>query len=287
MMNQNLAWFYWDPPRFAFTIPIIDRPIAWYGLCFVFGFIVGFFIIVPIFKRKLLETRKISQKEAKSLAIQLTDRLTWSVIIGTIVGARLGHVFFYDWPRYQEHPLEIFKIWEGGLASHGGAVGVMIATYLYLKSIRPRFPEFNYVMLLDFLAVPTAFVATCIRIGNFFNQEIYGPPTDLPWAVVFGHPYDGAAAVPRHPTQIYEALVYFITFVILYTLWYRRSDKLKDGTLIGLFLVLVFGSRFFLEFLKPAQSLIINETFLLAGQYLSIPFVLLGFYFLFRKKQKG
>jgi phosphatidylglycerol:prolipoprotein diacylglycerol transferase len=276
-MIKNLAWLYWDPPRFIFTIPYIDRPVAWYGLWFVFGFIVGFFLIIPIFKRKLHETRNISDKEAKNLAVGLTDKLTWSVIIGTIVGARLGHVIFYDWPRYQDNLLDIFKIWEGGLASHGGTIGVMIATYFYLRSIRPRFPEFTYIFLLDSLAVPTAFVATCIRIGNFFNQEIYGPPTNLPWAVTFGHPYDGAAAIPRHPTQLYEAVVYFITFIILYTLWYKKSDKLKPGTLIGIFMILVFGSRFFLEFLKPAQSLVIDESFLLAGQYLSIPFILLGF----------
>jgi phosphatidylglycerol:prolipoprotein diacylglycerol transferase len=101
--------------------------------------------------------------------------------------------------------------------------------------------------------------------------------------VIFGHPYDGAPAVPRHPTQLYEALVYFLTFIILYVLWYKKSDKLKEGTLVGLFMILVFGSRFFLEFLKPAQSMIIDESFLLAGQSLSIPFILLGFYFLLRK----
>jgi phosphatidylglycerol---prolipoprotein diacylglyceryl transferase len=285
-MNQNLAWFYWDPPRFIFTIPYIDRPVAWYGLWFVFGFIVGFFLIIPIIKRKLLETRRISDQEAKKMAISLTDKLTWAVIIGTIVGARLGHVFFYDWPRYQDHLIDIFKIWEGGLASHGGTIGVMIATYVYLRSIRPQFPEFTYINLLDFLAVPTAFVATCIRIGNFFNQEIYGPPSNLPWAVIFGHPYDGAAAIPRHPTQLYEALVYFITFCILYILWYKKSEKLKPGTLIGLFMILVFGSRFFLEFLKPAQSLVIDESFLLAGQYLSIPFILLGIFLLWKPRKK-
>ncbi len=284
-MEKYLAWFYWDPPRFVFTIPFIDRPIAWYGVCFVIGFVVGFFLLIPIFKRKLLETRKISNIEAKKLSIYLTDRLTWAVIIGTIVGARLGHVIFYQWPYYKEHPLDIIKIWEGGLASHGGTIGVMIALYIFLRKIRPHFPEFTYVNLLDFLSVPTAFVAFCIRIGNFINQEIYGPPTNLPWAIIFGHPFDGGAAVPRHPTQLYEALVYLFTFGILYSLWYWKSNKLKPGFFIGLFLVLVFGSRFFLEFLKFPESLTFNESYLLAGQYLSIPFVLLGFYFLYKARK--
>lgn len=356
-----LAWLQWDPPRFVFTLPMIHHPVAWYGVCFAFGFILGFLIILPMIRTKLSQTEKIllrdiaswprlaqslkqvvgkkehplftiyqklSQKTQecltnlkikqepteqtkaeilqainhsyvsygrgkletlfgkglhtlRDLSLMLTDRLTWYVVIGTVVGARLGHVFFYEWPRYQQNPIEIFKVWEGGLASHGGTLGVMLALYLYQRSIRHRFPEFNFLCLLDILCVPTAMTAVWIRIGNFMNQEIVGPVTTVPWAIVFGQPLEGKGGLPRHPTQLYEAACYLATFILLYTLWNKKQEQLKPGTLIGLFMILVFGSRFFIEFVKVSHGFMIDESILLTGQYLSIPFVALGFILLF------
>lgn len=276
MINPDIiAWLYWNPERVVFTIPIIDRPIVWYGLWFVLGFAVGYAIVLPMFKRKLQQTRTLS-KPLNDLALYLVDRLTWFVVAGTIIGARLGHVFFYDWPRYQHHLGDIFKVWEGGLASHGGAVGVLLALFLYQRMIRKNFPEFTYIALLDILVVPTAFVACCIRIGNFFNQEILGTPTTVPWAVIFGNPADGSPLEPRHPVQLYEAGVYLFTFFLLGYLWKYKSEKLRPGMLSGLFFILVFVSRFFLEFLKAPQSLMIDESFMQTGQYLSIPCIIFG-----------
>lgn len=262
---------YWDPSRFIFTIPIIDRPIAWYGLFFVLGFLIGFFIVIPMFKRKLLNGSRAS-------AVYLTDKLTWMTILGTLIGARLGFVFFYEWPRFQTHPFDILKVWEGGLASHGGAIGILIALIFFRRSIKKQFPEITFLDVLDIICIPTALTAAFIRVGNFFNQEILGSTTNVPWAVTFGHPMDGSAPIPRHPVQLYEAFTYFVIFVILYTLWYKWSNKLKKGMLTGLFLVLVFGSRFLLEFFKIPDSLILDESFLLTSQYLSIPFILGGIY---------
>ncbi|CCB91450.1 prolipoprotein diacylglyceryl transferase [Waddlia chondrophila 2032/99] len=362
---MHLAWLHWNPPRFIFTLPFIHHPIAWYGVCFAIGFILGFFIILPMIRQKLSQTEKISPRDIaswphvvqslrqvsgkkehplypiyqklsqktrenlnrlkikqepveltkndilqainhsylaygrekleklfgkglltlKELAVLLTDRLTWYIVIGTVVGARLGHVFFYEWPRYQQNPLEIIKVWEGGLASHGGALGVILALFLYQRSIREKFPEFNFLCLLDILCVPTAMTAVWIRIGNFMNQEIIGPVTTAPWAVVFAHPLEAEGGLPRHPTQLYEAFCYLITFIFLYTLWSRKRNQLKPGVLIGLFMILVFGSRFFVEFVKVSKGLMIDESFLLTGQYLSLPFIILGIFLLFCGKK--
>lgn len=250
-------------------------------------------------KQKMLDTlntmmmnEKISRQQieelfpkailpARKLSTIFTDRLTWFVVIGTIVGARLGHVFFYDWPYYSEHPLEIVMIRKGGLASHGGTVGVCIGLYLFMLWNRKEFPDISLLRLIDTIAVPTAFTVCCIRIGNFFNQEILGINSSLPWAVVFGHSADGTPPSPRHPVQLYEAAAYLSTFFLLYALWKRYGIDLKGGVLSGLFFIFVFGSRFFIDFLKMPQSMIIDEHFLQMGQYLSIPFVIVGFALLF------
>lgn len=274
---MTLAWLFWDPSPVAFYIPFFNHPIAWYAIFFVFGFIAGFWILVPILKQKLIQLSAVKVSEARSESIAYVDGLTWCIVIGTLVGARLGHVFFYEWPRYQAKPMEIFKTWEGGLASHGGALGVIIAVYAYYAYKRKRFPKLTFVNLLDLLAIPVAFVAICIRLGNFMNQEILGTPTTQPWGVIFGHPIGEARTLaPLHPVQLYEATAYLITFITLLALWLRKGVGLRPGLLIGLFFVMVFGSRFVLEFWKAHQSIMIDESFLQTGQYLSIPFVLLG-----------
>src|SRR5262249_40301077 len=128
-----LAYFYWDPPRELFRIPFLDHPIMIYGLCFVIGFLAGYLLLIQLFKQKLdAELLLPSNKERAQF---LTDKLTWYVILGTLIGARLGHVLFYDWPLYQDRPLEVFKIWQGGLASHGGILGVIIGLFFYRKKI--------------------------------------------------------------------------------------------------------------------------------------------------------
>lgn len=276
-MENILAWLYWNPERTVFTIPVIDRPVVWYGLWFVFGFIVGYLVLVPLFRHQLQKTHS----DAKQLSYMLVDRLTWFVVAGTIIGARLGHVLFYDWPRYQHDPISILKVWEGGLASHGGAIGVLIALYFYQRSIRKKFPEFSFIVLMDLIVVPTAFTAFCIRMGNFFNQEILGFPTTVPWGIIFGDPIDGGPIVPRHPVQLYEGFAYLCTFIFLWFYWNQKKDTLKKGTLSGLFFILVFGLRFLIEFFKTPQSLMFQEKFLQTGQYLSIPFIVLGFFLLF------
>jgi len=272
MMNELLAWLYWNPPRDVFTIPIIDRPIAWYGLWFVFGFVVAYFLLIPMFETRLQDLHKPSSRK---IAFSLVDRLTWYMVLGTIIGARLGHVFFYDWHLYKHHLLDIFKIWEGGLASHGAALGIFLGLFFYQKRVSKDY-HLTFLSLLDMIAVPAGFAACCIRIGNFFNQEILGVPSTLPWAIRFGDPIDGEPWIPRHPVQLYEALFYLIVFVLLLWLWKKPAVRKSKGLLSGIFFLLVFSFRFFIEFLKMPQSTVFNESFLQAGQWLSVPYVVLG-----------
>lgn len=278
LYSAVLAWLYWDPERVVFVVPYINHPVVWYGLLFVFGFIVAYFLIIPMFQQCLEKNTTLRDKGVKlrDVCQLLVDRLMWFIVGGTIIGARLGHVFFYEWPRFRAYPLDIIKVWEGGLASHGGSIGVITAIFLYQRTVRRRYPELTFIRLLDLVAVPTAFVGFCIRLGNFVNQEILGTESTLPWAVIFGHPADRSAPVPRHPAQLYEAVFYLITFVILYSLWRVKRDKVSPGFFSGLFFILVFGSRFFVEFWKMPQSLMIDESFLQTGQLLSIPFIVLG-----------
>lgn len=278
-----LAWLFWDPPREAFTIPYFDIAVAWYGILFATGFVVGYFILIPILRKMFAETTKTYPRDGvnvNTLASSFADKITWYIVIGTVVGARLGHVLFYDWPYYSENPMEILMIRKGGLASHGGTLGIMLALILFLRWNRKSFPEMTFVKLIDILVVPTAMTVCFIRIANFFNQEILGHPTSLPWGVIFGHAADGTAPLPRHPVQLYEALAYFATFIVLYTLWRAKGTSLKPGILSGLFFIFVFGSRFFLEFLKEPQS-VIDSNGLQMGQWLSVPFVLMGISLLF------
>ncbi|MGB7977871.1 MAG: prolipoprotein diacylglyceryl transferase [Chlamydiales bacterium] len=266
---------YWDPKLEIFRLPFFNWPVTWYGVLFSLGFAIGFPIFVAVLTRFL-------GKNQKAKAIQITDRLTLYVILGTVIGARLGHFLFYERPGYYlNHPLEIFRIWEGGLASHGAIVGIIAAIALFSYRIRKTEPELRWVRLLDFISIPTALGGALIRVGNFINQEVLGTPTNLPWGVIFGHPADHGPPIPRHPVQIYEALFYLFVFFVLWRLSFRKYFLETPGKLIGLFFILVFGFRFVIEFLKIEQSRLLSVSTLTMGQILSVPVILAGFLFYF------
>lgn len=270
----SLLWLHWDPPREAFIVPWIDRPVFWYGILFVSGFILAYFILNPILTRFLTSLNIPSPKQT---AYHLEDRMCWFAVIGTVIGARLGDVFFYHWPYYREHPLEIIKVWNGGLASHGGVLGVMLALYLYAKLTQRTIPQLTFLRLIDYVSVPTALTACFIRLGNFMNQEIIGIPTALPWGIIFGHPAEDVPPVPHHPVQLYEAAAYFLTFILLWFMWKRQPVSAKPGALVGMMFICIFGSRFIIEFWKTSQgSFLLGPYSLEIGQVLSIPFILLG-----------
>jgi phosphatidylglycerol:prolipoprotein diacylglycerol transferase len=250
----------WNVSPILFALGPLE--VRWYGLLFAASFVAGFFIFKWIYRRE--------GKPEEQL-----DSLLFYMMLGTIVGARLGHVIFYDPGYYFSHPLDILKIWEGGLASHGGAVGIFLAIYLYVR----KHPDYSYVWLLDRLAIPTALGGCFIRLGNLFNSEILGIPANVPWAFVFTR----ADALPRHPVQLYESFAYALIFVTLLMVYRFRFPRLRPGLLVGLFLFSVFSARFFLEFVKVRQASYEGEMTLSVGQWLSLPMLVLGLVFLLRR----
>jgi prolipoprotein diacylglyceryl transferase len=195
-----------------------------------------------------------------------------------VVGARLGHCFFYEPSYYLSNPFEILKIWRGGLASHGAAVGILIAIYLLTKKTGKP-----YLWWIDRVVVVVALAGFFIRMGNLMNSEIYGIQTSLPWGFIF---VKNGETLPKHPTQIYEGLSYLFIFGLLYFIYMKQKGKPPAGLLFGLFLILVFASRFFIEIIKEDQVAFEAGMQLNMGQILSIPFVLAGIVFVYLSQRK-
>jgi len=264
-----LAYIDWTADPVAFTVPFIHREIRWYGLAFAFGLALGYWIVSKIWKNEKLNNAWL-------------EKLFMYVFFGMVIGARLGHCLFYNPMHYLANPIDIFKIWEGGLASHGGTLGIIIAIYIYSKKVTHK----NILWTLDRLAVPVGFVAAMIRMANLMNSEVYGRPTTLPWGFNFYKspewylpPING---LPCHPTQIYEAIFYVITgFVCLWLYWKKDAYK-RQGLILGIFFIGIFVPRFFIEFLKNVQEDFEVGWLLNMGQILSIPFILAGIWLIYK-----
>ena len=246
--------FVWDIDPEIFRIGSFGP--RYYGLMFALGFLVSY---------KMLE--KVWAAENRSL--ESLSSLLMHFMVGTILGARLGHCLFYDPVYFLSNPLEILKIWKGGLASHGGTIGVMVAVWIYAKKNLDQ----PYGWLADRLAIVIPFGSGCIRVGNFFNSEILGKPTDLPFAVIFKK-HD---MIPRHPAMLYEAFCYFAIFAFVGYRYKKHGKDLRPGSQIGIILMAIFTARFFLEFVKENQVRFEDAMFLNMGQLLSIPFVIAGY----------
>ncbi len=248
-----MEYFVWnvDPVLFSWS-PVSVR---WYGLFFAVGFFQGFVILNWMFRR---EGRPVED----------LDDLFIYLFVGVLVGARLGHCLFYDPAFYLNHPLEILKIWKGGLASHGGAIGVLLTGYFFSKHKK----GYTVLWLLDRGALGLAIVSFLIRMGNLFNSEIVGLETSVPWAFVF----ERIDYLPRHPVQLYEALSYLaISGIILYG-YLKWTPRMADGFLSGVFMSLMFSARFIMEFFKTPQASYELDNVLTVGQWLSIPFFVAG-----------
>jgi prolipoprotein diacylglyceryl transferase len=253
-----------------------------YGLLFVSGLIIGYFLVKKMFKKEGIGEKPL-------------DQLVLFVVAGTIIGARLGHVFFYGpyWDTidaegvvlergYFSHPGDIIKIWEGGLASHGAALMLLIMLFIYSKKVVHK----PFLWILDIISAPIAIAAMFIRLGNLVNHEIVGDPTNVPWAFSFSRYYDETRGIydstPRHPTQLYEAICYLIAFGILMFMYWKKDLWNKPGVVFGTFLIFIFGSRFFIEFLKLGQTARDFNLPINTGQILSIPLVLVGIFLVWK-----
>jgi phosphatidylglycerol---prolipoprotein diacylglyceryl transferase len=250
MLLFSITWNA-DPEIFR----IGNFALRWYGLLFASGFFFGYLIFLRVFKRE-------------GISVELLDRLTMYMAFGTIIGARLGHTLFYEPGYYLSNPVEILKIWRGGLASHGAAVGILVALHYYSKSIRRPF-----LWIMDRIVIVVALAGFFIRMGNLMNSEIYGIETSLPWGFIF---VAAGETLPKHPTQIYEGLSYLGIFGLLYYLYWQEKGKLKPGFLFSIFLILLFSVRFLIEFIKEDQVDFEAGMALNMGQWLSIPFIIAG-----------
>jgi len=306
-MSPFLAAIFWNVnPIIAHLGPVTLR---WYGLFFMLPFVVGTFILTHIYR-------------SERVSPQWVDVITIYMLIGTIVGARLGHVLFYEPEILQEKGfLELFKVWHGGLASHGATIGILFACWLFARN-----NKFDYLWVLDRIVIVVALGGACIRTGNLMNSEIVGKPTNVPWAFVFprdgehlkqftpgqpvpagsyavqriaspeegreptvkGQPITDVAApgtevaVPRHPTQIYEALFCIFLLALLYAMWNRTKERTPRGQLFGLFVVLLFIQRFLGEYLKENQVSFEDGHLFNQGQLLSVPLIFIGIWVLWR-----
>ncbi|NDP20329.1 MAG: prolipoprotein diacylglyceryl transferase [Paludibacter sp.] len=257
--------------------------IRWYGLFWALGIYATLFVTQKIFKHEKLPEAWV-------------DKLFMYTVIGAIAGARLGHCFFYEWHllsepvnilgitfkygnHYLSHPWELLYIWRGGLASHGGAIGILVAMILFNKNVSKK--GINWIF--DRLLIGVCLCGASIRFGNLMNSEIYGSVTSLPWGFIFVRTGE---TLPMHPTQIYEMLYCLITFAIMWWMYWKKEAYKNNGLLFGIFLIGIWGSRFLLEFIKLNQEDFESNLFLNMGQILSLPLIIWGIGLLIRSARK-
>lgn len=278
-----LLYVTWDVNPELFSIGGLT--VRWYGALWALGIFLALIIVGKLYKNeKLPET--------------WMDKQFMYVVIGTILGARLGHCFFYEWHLlkqpveflgitfkygnpYLSKPWELLYIWQGGLASHGGALGIIIAMYFYNKKVTHK----GFIWGFDRLVIGAAITGAAIRLGNLMNSEIYGSVTNLPWGFIFTQDPQGDG-LPHHPTQIYEILYCLVTFAVTWWLYWKKKAYLREGLIFGVFLIGVFGTRFLLEFIKLNQEDFEGGLLLNMGQILSIPFIIWGLYLIFYHSKK-
>ena len=285
MILNHITWNV-DPVLFS----IGSLSIRWYGLLWALGFLFGYLIMRRIYRREKMSDDSL-------------DKLLIYMLLFTVVGARLGHCLFYEPEYYLSHPLKMLAVWEGGLASHGGAIGILLGLWFYVRSYnkstkktKDDLQHINYIWILDRIVIPVCLVGALIRVGNVTNHEIYGTPTSLPWGFVFmrgeeqfcgtfdnytpcspGNCCSPNEWLPCHPTGLYEAFFCLVAMGILLWMYYKRDLGHKQpGLMFGTFLVIIFGSRIGIEFLKNVQVDFERNMVFDMGQWLSVPFVLIG-----------
>ena len=264
--------------------------IRWYGLLWALGFLVGYFVMRRMYRREKMTDDSM-------------DKLLIYMLVFMVIGARIGHCLFYEPEFYLSHPLKMLAVWEGGLASHGGAIGILIGLWIYVRNYnkspkkKDEKQRITYIWILDRIVVAVCLVGALIRVGNVMNHEIYGTPTSLPWGFVFlrgaeqfcgtfdnytacnawDAPCPPSQWLPCHPTGLYEAFFCLVAMGILLWMYYKRDlGNRQPGLMFGTFLIIIFGSRILIEFLKNVQVDFERDMVFDMGQWLSIPFVLVG-----------
>lgn len=283
-----LNYITWDVDPVLFSLGPLQ--VRWYGLLWALGFLIGYFVMRGIYRREKMTDDSL-------------DKLLVYMLLSTVIGARLGHCLFYEPKEYLANPISMLYIWEGGLASHGGAIGILVGLWLYVRSYnkskkeKDNLQKINYIWILDRIVVAVCLVGALIRVGNVMNHEIYGTPTSLPWGFVFMRgaeqfcgTFDNYTQctswasccppsewLPCHPTGLYEAFFCLVAMGILLWMYYKRDLGHKQpGLMFGTFLIIIFGSRILIEFLKNVQVAFEENMTFDMGQWLSVPFVVIG-----------
>ena len=271
-----LLYITWNADPVLFTIGSMQ--VRWYGLCWAVGFLFGYLLLGRVYKREKMSSDSL-------------DRVLMYMLVSTVIGARIGHCYFYEPEFYLSHPLNVLKIWEGGLSSHGGGIGILIGLYFYAKKEKK-----TYLWIMDRIVIPVCLVGSFIRFGNLMNSEIYGTPTSLPWGFKFMRGYEQFCGtfdnyfectaqnccppdqwLPCHPTALYEITSLLIMMGVLLWLYFKKDMAFKyPGFMFGLFLVVIFGCRILIEFLKNVQVDFERNMLFDMGQWLSLPFVVAG-----------
>lgn len=258
------SYIIWNVDPDLFTIPYLNHPVRWYGLSWALGFLISQQIMYYIYKKDGKPSRDV-------------DTLTLYIILAAIVGARVGHFLFYEPSTFITDPLQILLPPYSGLASHGGAIGILAALYFFSKKTNVK-----YLWIVDRLVIVSALTGAMIRLGNLMNSEMVGLPTEMPWGFIFKQIDD----IPRHPAQLYEAIYCLFLFLFLFLAWKKKGRNLRDGFLTGWFLIILFTLRFIDEFFKLNQVSFEADLMLNMGQILSIPFVIIGIIILVMTNKK-
>ena len=264
---MNLLYITWNVHPEIF--PNTAIPVRWYGLFFVIAFYLSYYILSKIFKREGIKE-------------DLLDKLTIYMLIATVVGARIGHCLFYEPDYYLRYPIEILYIWQGGLASHGAAIAILFAVWIFVRKNK----QLSFMWIMDRLVIVVAIAGFWIRMGNLMNSEIFGRPTTLPWGFIFKRLESEGVFGPHHPTQIYEALAYLLIFFALLLFYHKRNAKPKEGLIFSIFLIALFSMRFLIEFIKNEQVDFEKNMTLNMGQWLSLPFIIAGVGLFFYMKSR-
>lgn len=262
---MTLLQISWDASPEIFRIG--NLAVRWYGLFWALSFYIGYEVIYRMFKKE-------------GVPLVHVDKLLVYMAAGSIIGARLGHCFFYDFSYYWQNPIEILMIWQGGLASHGGVIGILLALYYYQKKVSNQ----SFWWLLDRLVIPISLAAFFIRMGNLMNSEIYGVETSLPWGFIFEA---RGEIVPKHPTQFYEGIPYLLLFIGLGWLYLKKIVVLPTGFITGIFAFVMFTVRLLVEFVKEDQSDFEADMWLNMGQILSIPLIVWSLFVLYKNWPKS
>ena len=271
--GSTLLFIHWNPDVIAFTIG--SWGVRWYSLCWCIGLLLTYLLEAKLFKEQ-----KIADEKFEPLFLYS--------FLGILIGARLGHCLFYEPEYFLSSPTHMLEMiipakmgadgsWHftgyTGLASHGGTLMFIVALWLY-----SRHTKVPFLTALDNIAIVTPICACAIRMGNLMNSEIIGKPTDVPWAFIF----EQVDQLPRHPGQLYEAIAYFLFFFVGWWFYRRRPERVGTGFFFGLCILLIFTFRFFIEYTKEVQVSFENGMLFNMGQLLSVPFILLGAYWVWR-----